>query len=352
MTGSVAEGGTDETPASPERRGRMPARQGRVLVRRDGAPARRGGRVGGIAWAVLRKAASAVLVLWGAVTLAFAALHLVRGNVLDLILGTSSQAPPQVRRQIVHDYGLDRPLAEQYVHYLWRVLHGDLGYSYQLRVPVRQAIAAQLPRTFALGGSALALAAAAALVVALATAHRPGWVRGPFSAAEAMALSVPQFWLGILLLVVLSFTFRLFPAVGGLTLPAVTLAVAPAAMLSQVLREALEKALDEPFVVSARARGLGGTAVRIRHALPHALLPAVTLTGWLVGVTLGGAVVVEQIFSRPGLGRLTLTAVTNKDMPVVLGVVLVAALVYLACSLAADLLYRLVDPRLRKEAGE
>ncbi|MDL4771543.1 MULTISPECIES: ABC transporter permease [Thermomonosporaceae] len=293
----------------------------------------------------------AVVVLWGAVTVGFAALQLMDGGTLDLILGTSSQATPEVRRQIIADYGLDRSVPEQYATYLWHVLHGDLGRSYQLRVPVSEAIGDQLPATLALTSCALALAVVVAVVVALLTAHRAPWLRGGFAATETVALSVPQFWFGTLLLIVFSFTLRLFPAAGGLALPAVALAVTPAGMLAQVLRKGLEDALDEPFVVTARARGLGDGAVRLRHALRHALLPAVTLTGWLIGTTLGGAVVVEQVFSRPGIGRLTLTAVTNKDMPVVMGVVLVAALVYVTCSLAVDVLYRLIDPRLRTEAA-
>lgn len=300
--------------------------------------------------AVSERLGLAVVVLWGAVTAGFLALHLMQGDVLDLILGTSSQATAEVRRQIVADYGLDRPLAEQYGAYLWRLLHGDLGHSYQLRVPVSRAIGDQLPATLALTTCALALAVALSLVIAVGTAHRARWLRGPFATAETVALSVPQFWFGTLLLIVFSFTLRLFPAAGGLVLPAAALAAAPTGMLAQVLRKGLEDALDEPFVVTARARGLGDLAVRTRHALRHALLPAVTLTGWLVGTTLGGAVVVEQVFSRPGLGRLTLTAVTNKDMPVVLGVVLVAAAVYVACSLCVDLLYRVIDPRLGTEA--
>jgi peptide/nickel transport system permease protein len=296
-----------------------------------------------------RRAGLSALVLWGAVTVGFAALHLTRGSAIDLILGNTSQAEPGVRHRIIVDYGLDRPLAVQYGMYLWRVLHGDLGESYQLRIPVSEAIGRQLPATLALTFAALLLSMLVSTLVALLTAHRGPLLRGTFVAAETVALSVPQFWFGMLLLTVFSFTLHLFPAAGGLVLPAAALSVTSTGMLTQVLREGLEAALDEPFMVTARARGLGELALRLRHGLRHALLPAVTLTGWLLGTTLGGAVVVEQVFSRPGLGRLTLTAVTDKDMPVVMGVVIIGALVYVGGSLTVDLLYHVIDPRLRDE---
>jgi peptide/nickel transport system permease protein len=289
-------------------------------------------------------------VLWGAVTVAFIALHLAPGKVVDLIIGNSPGVTPAVRQQIIKDYGLDRPLLVQYVSYLEHVLRGDLGHSYRLQIPVSRAIGDALPATLALTFTAIGLALIFALVVAVLTAHRRPWLRGVFSTAETIGVSIPTFWFGILLLTVFSFTLHLAPAAGGLVLPAIALAVAPAGMLAQVLRDGLENALDEPFIVTARSRGLGDFAVRLRHGLRHALLPAITLTGWLIGLTLGGAVVVEQVFSRPGLGQLALGAVTGKDMPVVMGVVLVVALVYVIASTVVDLLYRVVDPRLRTEA--
>jgi peptide/nickel transport system permease protein len=133
----------------------------------------------------------------------------------------------------------------------------------------------------------------------------------------------------------------------ALVLPAVTLALPTAGVLTQVLREGLDRALEEPFAVTARSRGLRESAVLVRHALRHALLPAVTLTGWLFGILLGGAVIIEQVFGRPGLGQVTLQAVNTKDMPVVLAVVVLSAAVYVVLNTAADLAYLLIDPRLR-----
>jgi peptide/nickel transport system permease protein len=298
-----------------------------------------------------RRLALSVLVLWGAVTVAFLALHLAKGKVIDLILGSSSGVTPEVRQQIIKDYGLDRPLPVQYLTYLEHVLRGDLGTSYQLQIPVSTAIGDALPSTLELAFTSLAISAVVSVVVAVLTAHRRPWIRGTFSAVETVGVAVPTFWFGILLLTVFAFSLHLAPAAGGLVLPAIALSVLSTGMLTQVLRDGLENALDEPFVVTARARGLGDLAVRLRHGLRHALLPAITLAGWLLGITIGSSVVVEQVFSRPGLGRLALSAVTGKDMPVVMGVVLVVALVYVIVSTLLDILYNLIDPRLRTEAA-
>jgi len=163
---------------------------------------------------------------------------------------------------------------------------------------------------------------------------------------------VPVFWLGILLLMAFSFRLPWFPVSGdegwrALVLPTLTLALPTAGILAQVLREAMEKALEQPFVTTVRARGLGELALRLRHVLRHALLPAVTLGGWLVGSLLGGAVITEKVFGRPGLGTVTLNAVLSQDVPVVLAVVLLAAFVYVLVSTALDLLYLAIDPRLQ-----
>ncbi|KPI19094.1 ABC-type transporter, integral membrane subunit [Actinobacteria bacterium OK074] len=292
-----------------------------------------------------------VLVLWGAITLTFVALHLTRGSVVDSIIGNNTQVTPRIREQIVQEYGLGRPVWQQYLSYLGRLLHGDLGMSYQLQTPVADALGSQLPSTLALMSTATVLAVVLTLLLALLTAGRGRWLRGPVSFLEVVGVAVPQFWLGILLLTVFSFGLHWFSVVGGglsgLVLPAVTLALPLVGVLSQVLREGLERALDEPFAVTARARGARAAAIVLRHALRHALAPVVTLLGLMVGAMTGGAVIVEQVYSRPGVGQLLLTAVTGKDIPVVLGVVLVTAAFYVVVNLLVDVLYPIVDPRLR-----
>ncbi|MFJ8688761.1 ABC transporter permease [Micromonospora wenchangensis] len=303
--------------------------------------------------AVARRVAAGLVVLWAAATAAYLALLAAPGNTVDSIVGDGADTP-QIRARIIAEWGLDRPPVVQYLDYLWRLAGGDLGRSYLLQRPVAEVIGEQLAPTATLAVAAAGLGVLLAVVVAVGTAgRRRRWPRRVSSAAELLLVSTPPFLIGIVLLSVLSFRYGLFPVAGdqgpaALVLPAVTLALPIAGLLAQVLRDGLDRALDEPFVLTARARGTRERTVLLRHALRHALLPAVTLAGWLFGILLGGAVIVEQVFGRPGLGQVTLNAVTSKDMPVVLAVVTLSAAVYVVVNTAADLTNLLVDPRLRR----
>ncbi|SDL81737.1 ABC transporter permease [Nonomuraea jiangxiensis] len=305
-----------------------------------------------IAWRLLAGAG----VLWGAATLTFLVLHFTPGDPAEAVVGGEGAAPtPEVLAQITAEYGLDRPWYEQYAGHLWRIVRGDFGTSYRLHTPVTQAIGEQAWATMELALAAAVTGLVLAVAVALATAGRRRWIRGLAAGAELLVASTPAFWLGIVLLTVFSFGLRLLPATGShglasLVLPALALALPIAGVLGHVLREALEEVLDEPFIVSARSRGLADTTVRVRHALRHALLPLVTMSGYWVGALLGGAVITETLFTRQGIGRLLVAAVNAKDLPVVLGVVLLSALVYVLVNLVVDLLYRVVDPRLKEAA--
>jgi peptide/nickel transport system permease protein len=304
-----------------------------------------------VAAALLRRLLSAVAVLFGAATAAFITLELIPGNPVLAVLGPNTSASPAVRAEIIEQYGFNRPLIVQYLDYLDRLVHGNLGQSYQLQQPVIALIKSQLGPTSELALSALLLAVILALVSAVATAGR-SVLRAVGSLWELVAISTPSYWVGIVLLTLFSFRFHLFPVAGAqnlsaLVLPAVTLALPVAGTLAQVLRENLEAVLGQPFVLTARARGLGRIPVLVRHALRHAAIPLVTLTGWVTGTLLGGAVLVESIFGRPGIGSLTLTSIENRDMPVVIGVVLLSALVFVVISATIDLLYTVIDPRLR-----
>ncbi|MFC3499727.1 ABC transporter permease [Micromonospora krabiensis] len=302
---------------------------------------------------VIRRITTGLVVLWAAASAAYLALLAAPGDTVDSIIGDGADTP-QIRAEIVTEWGLDRPAIVQYLDYLRRLAVGDLGRSYLMQRPVTEVIGDQIAPTLALAVTAAGLGVLLAVTLAVATAgDRRRWLRRASSGVELLMVSTPPFLIGIVLLSVLSFRFGLFPVSGdqgaaALVLPAVTLALPIAGLLAQVLRDGLERALDEPFVLTARARGVRERAVLLRHALRHALLPAVTLAGWLFGILLGGAVIVEQVFGRPGLGQVTLTAVTSKDMPVVLAVVTLSAAVYVVVNTAADLAYLLVDPRLRR----
>ncbi|MFG1699585.1 ABC transporter permease [Nonomuraea sp. NPDC049309] len=294
-------------------------------------------------------------VLWGAATLTFLVVHFTPGDPAEAVVGGEGAAPtPEVLAQVRAEYGLDRPWYEQYLSHLWRIAHGDFGTSYRLHTPVTQAIGEQAAATVELAVAAAVTGLFLAIAIALVTAGRRRW-RGLASVVELVAASTPTFWLGIVLLTVFSFGLRLLPSTGGqgfasLVLPALCLALPIAGVLGHVLREALEEVLEEPFIVSARARGLSDTVVRLRHALRHALTPLVTMTGFWVGALLGGAVVTETLFTRQGIGRLLVSAVNAKDLPLVLGVVLLSALVYVLVNLLVDLLYLVIDPRLKEAA--
>jgi len=309
-------------------------------------------RRGRLARTIVLRLAGAVAVCWGAATASFLALHLVPGDLVNAILGGVPATPATVS-ELRRELGLGHPLIVQYWVFLRHLATGDLGRSYQLQEPVTKVIGDQLWPTVQLGLAACGLAFAAGVAVAVATAgRRLRLLRTIADTFELVAISTPSFWLGILLLTVFSFRLHAFPVAGNdgfrsLVLPAVTLAVPVAAVIAQVLRDGLERALDQPFVVTARARGTSELVVRTTHALRHALIPVVTISGWIVGSLLSGAVLVETVFGRQGIGRVAATAISSEDIPVVIGVVLLSALVYVVVNTAVDLLYLVVDPRLR-----
>ncbi|MEV6561637.1 ABC transporter permease [Nocardia sp. NPDC051756] len=306
-----------------------------------------------IAKRVLLRLVSGVGVLWGAATLSFIGVRLAPGDTVDVLLGEQPRTP-EIEAAIRAEWGLDSPAIVQYARYLWNVAHGDFGRSYVLQRPVSEVIGSQAGPTLALTGAALLVAVVFAVVVATTTARRRR-ARAVANAVELALISTPAFWLGIVLLSVFSFQLKIFPVaankgLSALVLPAFALGLSLGAVISQVLRDGLERALDEPFAVTVRSWSVSETELRLRHGLRHAALPAVTLTGWLVGGLLGGAVIIEEVFGRPGLGRVTVDAVLAQDLPVVLAVAILSALVYVVISTLVDLLYLWLDPRLRRDS--
>lgn len=290
-------------------------------------------------------------VLWGAATLTFVSLNVTGGDTALAILGGQNALPtPEVLARVRSEYGLDQPLSIQYLQYLGRLAQGDLGESYRLHIPVSRAIGQQLGATIQLSAWAALLAVSQAVVVAITTAKRARWIGALSSGSELVLLSMPTFVLGILLLLVFSFQLQLLPPAGtqgwqSLVLPTITLALPIGASLSQVLRQELEDILEQPFIVMARARGLSEAGVRLGHALRHTLIPLVTLSGFIFATLLGGAVITETLFARQGVGRLMIEAATNKDVPLVLGITLLAAVIYVLVNLVVDVLNALIDPR-------
>jgi peptide/nickel transport system permease protein len=301
---------------------------------------------------ILWRLATGIAVLWGAATLTFIAINAAEGDTALSILGEEAMPTRAVLERVRSDYGLDRPLSEQYFMYVGRLARGDLGQSYRLRIPVVKAIGQQLGATAALTLAASVTALVFAITAAVLTARRGRGLRSFTSGAEVAVSSVPPFLLGILLLLIFSFGVPLFPWSGSqgwqsLVLPTLTLALPIGAVLAQVLRQELEEILEQPFIVTARTRGMSDVGVRLWHALRHALIPLTTMTGFIVAGLLGGAVIVESLFARQGVGQLMIEAANNRDVPVVLGVTLLAAFVYVVVNLVVDLLYTLIDPRAR-----
>jgi len=291
-----------------------------------------------------------LLVVWGAATAGFLALKLVPGDPVDVMLGVNAQVSEATKAAIREDWGLNEPLIVQYLGYLGRLLRGDLGESYQLRQPVAEVIGAQLPATVALTGLAMALALAISLATALLV--RGPWATRIVSTLELVLVSSPTFWIGLVLIAVFAFGLGWFPVTSNagfasLVLPAVTLALPISGILSQVLRQGLQDAASQPFALTARARGLTHPALVARHTLRHAAADGLTLSAYILGSLLGGAVLVETVFGRAGLGRVALRAVIDRDLPVVLGIIVVIAIAFAIINLLVDLAYPRLDPRLR-----
>lgn len=298
--------------------------------------------------------ATVVVVLWGAATLAFLAFRLIPGDPVSVMLGPQAQVSDEVKDGIRAELGLDRPVLEQYASFIGQLARGDLGESYQLRLPVTEVIGRQLGATLQL--SALALAIAVVLALAVTVLVRGRTARAVAAAVELVVLSSPVFWIGLVLLSVFAFGLGWFPVSGArnpatLVLPAVTLALPVAALLSQVLRDALVQAERMPFAETVRARGASPSWFTLRHGLRHGAASGITLAAYLTGSVLGGAVLVETVFARPGLGRVTLAAISDRDLPVITGIILLSAVVFVAVNLVVELVHPLIDPRVRTAAA-
>lgn len=300
--------------------------------------------------------AQGLLVLWIAFTLSFFLLCWLPGDPVITMLGAGGELqsfdPAEVAR-LRAEFHLDEPLIIQYLLALGDLVRFDLGTSIQAGTPVTEAIAAALPSTLALAALALAIALVAGIVIAVAaTLTRRAWLRDILAGLPGLGVALPTFWVGLMLLQIFSFRLPLFPAVGtgtpaAVVLPAVTLAIPLSAIIAQVLFRSLQNAWVQPFVTTFHASGYTRLRLLPRQALPVALLPTLTMGGVLFGQALAGSVVVENVFSRQGLGRLAQTAVTGQDIPLVQGIVLFAAAVFVLVNLVTDLAYPLLDPRLR-----
>jgi len=300
---------------------------------------------------ILSRLLSALLVLLGVSCLVFLLIHLVPGDPVEVMLGEAAQ--PADREALRHALGLDQPILVQLLHYFRGLVHLDLGTSLQSQRPITALLAERIPATAELAAAALVVALVIALPLGVLAAVRKDsvWDYGAMS-VSLLGISIPNFWLGPLLILVFSVSLGWLPVSGrdgpaSLVLPALTLGTALAAILSRMVRSSLLEVMHEDYVRTARAKGLSERSVILRHALRNALLPVVTVLGLQLGVLLGGAVVTEMIFSWPGLGELTIESIQRRDYPVVQACVLVISAAYVIVNMLTDLLYGLLDPRVR-----
>ena len=300
---------------------------------------------------LIRRLVLLVPVVLGVVTLVFFLVHAIPGDPVEVMLG--EQARTADKELLRRELGLDRPLAEQHLSYLKGLTRGDMGRSIHSREPVLRLIAARLPATLLLTLASLAVAVALAVPLGMLSAVRRGSLMDRGSMLFALlGVSMPNFWLGPLLILLFSIQLGWLPVsgMGGiqhLILPAVTLGTALAAILTRMVRASVLEVIREPYVTTARAKGLPETAVLFRHTLRNALVPVITILGLQFGALLSGSVVTETIFSWPGVGRLVIQAIYQRDYPLVQGCVLVISLCYVLVNLGTDVAYAAVDPRIR-----
>jgi peptide/nickel transport system permease protein len=300
---------------------------------------------------ILRRLFGLVLVLLGISFLVFAIGKVTPGDPVKMMLG--NRATPEDITRLRLQLHLDDPLLVQYTKYVWGVLHGDLGRSYRGQTPVLQEIMLRVPSSLELGTAAFIFALLVGLPAGLLAArNHNGFLDSLIMLIAQMAISVPEFWLAIIIVIVFGVELGWIPITGGegirsLIAPAFCLGLGPAAVLARLTRSSVLEVLQEDYVRTARAKGLRDRLINYRHIMRNALIPVVTFLGLLFAGLISGAVFIESVFARSGLGRFAITAINARDMPQVQGIVLFGAALYVLMNLMVDILYSIIDPRIR-----
>lgn len=294
-----------------------------------------------------------IFVLLGVSLVVFFMIRLVPGDPAQLL--ADQWATKEDIEQLRRDMGLDKPITVQYLLFMDRILHGDLGNSVITKVPVTSEIAARFPYTLRLAVTGTVIAVVIGTLAGTISAVKPYSVFDNSAMILALlGVSTPAFWLGLMFILVFSVYLGWFPAMGATTpkhlvLPSLTLGLLTAGVIARQSRSSMLQTLQEDYIVTARAKGLLERVVVYRHALKNALIPVVTVVGLQFGHLLGGTVLVESVFSWPGMGRLLVDAIFTRDYPLIQGAVLMFAMVFALVNLSVDLLYGLLDPRIRYE---
>ena len=300
---------------------------------------------------VLRRLAAALVTLLISSFLVCMLIHLIPGDPVMMMMAQNSSPSPAQIAAMRHMLGLDLPLWMQYFHYMGRLFSGDLGRSIFGNEPVATVLLERLPNTFALAFAGLAIAIGAGMPLGFLAAYNKGsWADNLLMMVAVAGVSVPNFWLGLMLVLLFSTTLDWLPVAGedwrSMILPAVTLGVTYMAIIARLTRSSIIEVFGEDFIRTARAKGLPETLVMFRHALKPAMISVVTIIGVVFGYLMGGAVVVENVFSWNGLGRLAIQAINSRDYPLIQGFILLFATVIVVVSVLIDIAYAWLDPRI------
>lgn len=303
---------------------------------------------------IIRRFLQMIPITLGIITLIFSLIHLIPGDPAVQIAGEGAR--PEDVAQVRKDLGLDLPLWQQYVTYLGNLAKGDLGISFRTRESVAREIAVRYPATMQLAAGAMFVALLVAFPLGIISAiHRNSWIDNVARFFALIGVSMPSFWFGPLLIIAFAINHPWFPVSGreegwkSLVLPSLTMGLALAAILTRMIRVSLAEELNQLYVTTAIAKGVTRQKAIFRHALKNALIPVITILALQFGSLLTGAIITEQIFSWPGLGRLLIQSINTRDYPQVQASILVIALTYIMVNFISDLLYGVVDPRIKLE---
>ncbi len=298
-------------------------------------------------------------VIFGVTLVSFSVMHLIPGDPARVLLGdmgggsASGDVSDEAYQNLRAELGLDDPFAVQYGHFVINAAQGDFGRSFQTNRPVRSSIAEVLPYTLRLTAVGLGIAILFGGVLGIfAALYRNSWIDTATMVVSLVGLAMPSFWLGFILIYIFSLRWHVLPSTGSdgiktLILPAVTLGLVASGTVARLIRSTMLEVLGNEYIMTARAKGLHNRTVILRHALRNALIPVVTIVGLQFGALLSGAVIVETVFARRGLGRLAVESVLRRDYPMVQGTILVAAVGYVVINLLVDLSYSWLDPRIK-----
>ena len=311
---------------------------------------------------LLRQIASALAAALALTILVFVLIRLIPGDAITLWIGQEGSMPPAVQDTLRRMFGLTDPIYQQYLSWLSNVLRGDLGYSFRSRLPVAPALIQALPYTLELAFGATILSTLLAVPLGIVSAIRRNSATDVLARLLALVgLSMPTFWIGVLLILLSSAAFHWLPSLTytsltqdplqnlqQIVMPCITLALPLMGVVMRMTRSSVLEVLEQDYVRTARAKGMAGRRVLLRHALPNAAIPIVTVLGIQLGQLLGGAVIVEQIFGVPGIGTALVSSITQRDYPVVQGAILITGLTFIVVQLLVDMSYSYLDPRIQR----